>query len=149
VAKPFLFQTPAQTQDWARRFAATLERGDVIALIGPLGAGKTTFVQGLAVGLFWHGEVTSPTFALVNEYGSRKNRLYHMDMYRLSEKELHSFPLEEYYETGICIIEWADRLQSRWPDETLELRLEKVKTGRRLRVIKPSARWKKRLKDLV
>jgi len=143
------FKSPAETQAWAEKFARTLTRGDVLALIGPLGAGKTTFVQGLAKGLGLKNKVTSPTFALVNEYLSKTKNLYHMDVYRLSERELRAFPLEEYYETGICIIEWGDRLRERWPVETLALHLKPGQGSRRLTIKEITPRWRKRLADLA
>ena len=118
-----IFKTPAATQAWAKRFAAGLKPGDVVALIGPLGAGKTTFVQGLARGWKARGAISSPTFALVNEYPSPRGPMYHMDMYRLSPREIKFFPLEDYLGAGLCVIEWADRIAARLPAQTKVLRL--------------------------
>jgi len=119
----FIFSSPKETQSWAKKWAATLNVGDVLALIGPLGAGKTTLVQGLAAGWKTRACVASPTFALVNEYPSSRGPLYHMDMYRLSPKEIKFFPLEDYLGTGLCVIEWADRIVERLPKSTRALRL--------------------------
>ena len=94
-----------------------------MALIGPLGAGKTTLVQGLANGWKCGPAVSSPTFALVNEYPSPRGPMYHMDVYRLSSKELGFFPLEDYLGSGLCVMEWADRLLDRLPMGTHVLRL--------------------------
>lgn len=143
------FKSPAETQAWAKRFAPLLERGDVVALIGPLGAGKTTLMQGLAKGFGFRGKVTSPTFALVNEYRVGQRLLFHMDLYRLSERELRAFPLEEYYETGACVIEWGDRIRDRWPVETLELHLKPMPQARRLSIKGVTPRWRKRLAALA
>ena len=118
-----LFKSPAETQAWAARFAATLRVGDVVALIGPLGAGKTTFVQGFAKGWKSRAEVSSPTFALVNEYPSSRGPMYHMDMYRLSPREAKRFPVEDYWGAGVCVIEWADRIADRLPKGTRVVRL--------------------------
>jgi tRNA threonylcarbamoyl adenosine modification protein YjeE len=118
-----IFKTPAAARAWAGRFAASLSPLDTLALIGPLGAGKTTLVRGLAKGWKCAPAVTSPTFALVNEYASRRGPMYHMDVYRLSSQEAAFFPLEDYLGVGLCVIEWADRLLERLPKGTHLLRL--------------------------
>lgn len=118
-----VFKTPEATRAWAKTFAATLNLGDVLALIGPLGAGKTTLVQGLAAGWKARTPVTSPTFSLVNEYASPRGPMYHMDMYRLSSDEAKAFPLEDYWDAGLCVIEWADRVMDRLPPATRVLQL--------------------------
>lgn len=104
-------ESPEETLDWAAEFAARLQPGAVLALIGDLGAGKTCFVQGLAEGLKVSGPVNSPTYTLVNEYEGRLP-LYHMDVYRLNDpEEALDFGLNEYlYGRGVTVIEWADRL---------------------------------------
>lgn len=117
------FASPQDMQRWAGRFAKSLRPGNVVSLVGPLGAGKTTFVQGVARALGYRGDVTSPTFALANEYRARGVNVYHMDMYRLSPAELDGFPLEDYYRGGICLIEWADRVRSRLPPDVWEVNL--------------------------
>ncbi len=83
----------------------------MLALVGELGAGKTQFVKGLAVGLGYPGEVTSPTFTLIHEYHGGRLPLYHFDFYRLeSEDEALQLGLDEYLAgQGICVIEWADK----------------------------------------
>lgn len=142
----WMFDRPEDLKAFGARFAAHLRRGDVVALIGPLGAGKTTFVQGVAAGLGYRRLAVSPTFALANEYGTKEGKVYHMDMYRLSERELQVFPLEDYWQDGISLVEWADRVRERWPEETLEVHL--VPEGprvRRISIKSPSPYWKKRL----
>jgi tRNA threonylcarbamoyladenosine biosynthesis protein TsaE len=112
-------------QSWGKQLATILKPGDAVALIGDLGSGKTTLAQGIASGWGYSGEVTSPTFSVVNEYASPKGPIYHMDMYRLTRKECAVFPLEEYFDqNALCLMEWADRVQSRWPRETIEIRLK-------------------------
>jgi tRNA threonylcarbamoyladenosine biosynthesis protein TsaE len=144
------FKKPADLQAWAGRFARLLRPGDVIALIGPLGAGKTTFVQGLARELGYSRGANSPTFALANEYKTRKMNVYHMDMYRLTAEELRGFPLEDYWQGGICLIEWGDRVRDRWPAETLALHLSvSGPTRRTLRLSALTSFWKKRLASLL
>ncbi len=109
---------------WGRTFAKKLQAGDVVMLTGELGAGKTTLVQGIASGWGFKGAVQSPTFALANEYASKRGPLYHLDMYRLSAAEAIDFPLEDYVGSGICLIEWADRISERWPPRTIQIHLQ-------------------------
>jgi len=114
-------------RSWGKQLASTLKPGDTVALVGDLGSGKTTLVQGIAAGWGYTGEATSPTFSLVNEYATPKGPIYHMDMYRLTRRESAGFPLEEYFDrNALCLIEWADRVQSRWPEGTLEIRLKNL-----------------------
>jgi tRNA threonylcarbamoyladenosine biosynthesis protein TsaE len=134
-------------QTWGRELARVLKTGDVVALIGDLGAGKTTLVQGIAAGWGYTRRANSPTFALVNEYHSPRGLLLHMDMYRLSAKELTAFPLEDYLDShAACVIEWADRVHARWPKETLEIRIKTLNPmTREIEFYHPSTAWKKRL----
>jgi tRNA threonylcarbamoyladenosine biosynthesis protein TsaE len=111
-----------ETIDLGRRLGEVLEEGDVVALAGELGSGKTWFAKGLAIGLGVPRDVvvTSPSFALVNTYQGRCV-LYHIDAYRLeSLAEFRSAGLEEYFELGgVVVMEWADR----WPEIIPDLRL--------------------------
>src|SRR5262245_43719909 len=117
-----IFETPEAMQAWGDRLARFLEGGDVVALIGDLGSGRTTLTQGIDGGWGARQRANSPTFALVNEYKSRRGILQHMDLYRLSPQELESFPLEDYLDKkSATVIEWADRAQSRWPKNVLQI----------------------------
>ena len=84
MKKTVVTTSEAETRTLARRLAAGLKGGDVVCLRGPLGSGKTRFVQGLAAGLGFKGRVTSPTFTLVREYQGKKLRLYHLDLFRVA-----------------------------------------------------------------
>lgn len=99
-----------------------LKPGDVLALFGDLGAGKTTFTKGLAVGLGLEADVHSPTFTLIHEHPG-PTPLYHIDLYRLSsEEEVEYIGIDEYiYSDGVTIIEWADRMKSLLPEERLDM----------------------------
>ncbi|MFH1542312.1 MAG: tRNA (adenosine(37)-N6)-threonylcarbamoyltransferase complex ATPase subunit type 1 TsaE [bacterium] len=101
-----------QTIELGKKIGAALKPNDVIALVGPLGAGKTTLVQGIAVGLGVKDYVTSPTFILINEYQGRLP-LFHADLYRLGETaEIEDLGIEEYFSRGgVCVIEWGEKLQ--------------------------------------
>jgi tRNA threonylcarbamoyladenosine biosynthesis protein TsaE len=123
ASRTFVFDSPLAMQAWGRRFAAKLKSDDVVALMGKLGSGKTTLVQSIAAAWGYERGAISPTFALVNEYQTRRGTIFHMDMYRLSARELLTFPLEDYQGRGLCLIEWADRVRSRLPADALELRM--------------------------
>jgi tRNA threonylcarbamoyladenosine biosynthesis protein TsaE len=109
-----------QTQALGARLGARLGRGDVVACIGPLGAGKTCFLQGLARGLGVMTDVTSPTFVLVNQYRGRLP-VYHVDAYRTgSLTELVDLGLEEMlHGEGVTVVEWADKLLPLLPPRTV------------------------------
>jgi len=114
-----------ETQKWAERLSERLHAGDVITLEGDLGAGKTTFTQGLAKGLGVQGVVNSPTFTIVKEYQGRMP-LYHMDVYRM-EDEFEELGFDEYfYGEGVTVVEWASRIQSILPDEILSIRIKRL-----------------------
>ena len=126
------FQTdsPEQTYELGRRLAERLGAGDCVALVGPLGAGKTALVRGIALGLGLDDErmVSSPTFVLVQEYPARVP-VYHVDLYRLSapEAELDELGIFEMLEDGVVLIEWADRATPALPHP--RWRIEIIPTG--------------------
>ncbi len=102
--------SPEGTATIGERLGTALRAGDVVALFGDLGTGKTTLTRGIAKGLNVPNEVHSPTFTLIHEHAG-ETPLYHVDLYRLSgEDEVRQIGVEEYIEgTGVTIIEWADR----------------------------------------
>jgi len=103
---------PAETEALGETIGQAAKSGQVIALNGDLGAGKTQFVKGLARGLGIAGRVHSPTFTLVNEYGGGRLRLFHLDLYRLETREqILSAGIEEFLKPdGVSVIEWAGRI---------------------------------------
>ena len=120
--------SPAETFALGETIAATLRPGDVLALCGDLGAGKTHFVKGLAAGLGVASSVTSPTFTLIHEYPGGRLPLYHLDFYRLDiEDDALRIGFEEYLDAGgVLAIEWADKFPDLLPGHTrwLEFRVE-------------------------
>lgn len=118
---------PEATRVIAAQLAELLEPGDVLTLSGDLGAGKTTFTQGLAEGLGVEDTVNSPTFTLIREYEGRVP-LYHMDVYRLGEQaSSDDLGIEEYlYGDGVSVIEWADFIQSLLPEDYLQVMIRKL-----------------------
>lgn len=119
-----LSASEAETSAAGERLGASMEPGAVILLYGDLGAGKTAFVRGLARGLgAADDEVTSPTFTIVQEYPGRLT-LYHVDLYRLEEREVDDLGLEELVlGDGVVAIEWAERWRDR-PSDAIEVRIE-------------------------
>ncbi len=109
------------TREFGLDLARRLAPGDVVALIGDLGTGKTTLTRYIAEGLGVSEPVTSPTFTIVSEYRSGRLPVFHFDVYRLeSSEELFEIGAEEYFHAGgVCIIEWADRIADILPDETI------------------------------
>lgn len=131
------------TKELAVRLASRLVPGDVVALAGELGAGKTVFVQGMAQGLGVEEEflVTSPTFVILHEYQGRAP-LYHFDFYRLqTRQEVEGLGYEEYFDgEGVCAVEWAQRFPEIFSDRTLWVMMEiKSETRRLIELILGSA----------
>ena len=129
-------RNPEATRSFAARLARRLSGGEVLCLFGPLGAGKTTFIQGLARALGCRVAATSPSFMLVREYRTRRRApatLYHMDFYRLGSGELPNLGLEDYLSdpAGACAIEWAECALPSLPADRLELRFAYAAGGRR------------------
>lgn len=110
----------------ARELANKAEAGDIIALEGDLGTGKTTFTKAFAKALGVKENVSSPTFNIVKEYRSGKLPLYHFDVYRLSDgEELLDIGAEDYLDgDGVCVIEWADIVRDVLPDEVINISIE-------------------------
>lgn len=108
----FLSPSEDATLLWARSFAARLGPGDVVALSGDLGAGKTVVSRGIAEGLGFFGDVHSPSYALVHEYSGGRLPVFHMDLYRLAPgADWHEIGLDHYFnEGGVCLVEWSERL---------------------------------------
>src|SRR3989344_5899499 len=121
---------PSETLRIGRALGRSCRAGDVLALEGDLGSGKTLFVQGLALGLkiARPGEVRSPTFSLIHEYRGRLP-LCHADLYRLKSAETLHLGLEEYWGTGrwVTAVEWADRAQKFLPKTSLRVKFETLR----------------------
>jgi tRNA threonylcarbamoyladenosine biosynthesis protein TsaE len=121
-------------QAFGESWAASLVGGEVIALHGVFGAGKTQIVKGLARGLEYPSDVTSPTFTIVHEYLGGRLPIYHLDLYRLpDEKSAMAMGLEEYLPSnGVTIIEWPERITSLLPPQTVHWELEVVSLTERV-----------------
>ncbi len=116
----------------AQKLASLLFKGSILLLYGDLGSGKTTFTRYLVKGLGGNPyQVSSPTFTIVNEYEASL-RVYHVDLYRLSEEEVEDFPLQEYFEAeGVCVVEWPEKLNFFTPKEFFKVEFEFVDEEKR------------------
>lgn len=116
----------ADTRALGHRIAEAAEPGDVVALIGDLGTGKTALTKYIAEGLGIKGDISSPTFTIVKEYRNGRLPLYHFDVYRLgSGDELIDIGAEEMLDgDGLCVIEWADIVADVLPEDALAIRLD-------------------------
>ena len=118
--QPTKASNEAEMIDAGRAAGAGVQGGDVIALVGELGSGKTHFTKGLAAGLGCKAEITSPTFSLVHEHRGRDLQIFHFDFYRIeSAVEIISLGWDDYLDAGgICVIEWADKFPELLPPKT-------------------------------
>ena len=124
----FFSRSPEQTRRIGMRLGSALQTGDVICLQGDLGAGKTTFVQGIAKGWGSQDSVSSPTFIIVNVYRREdQSQLFHMDAYRLdSTSEAEELDIDSMLAQGPLVIEWPERINGLVPDDRLWVKLEHV-----------------------
>jgi tRNA threonylcarbamoyladenosine biosynthesis protein TsaE len=114
----FISNSPDETEGFGRRFAENLKPGDVLALTGDLGSGKTQFVKGLSVGLGATTAATSPTFTLIHEYSGGRLAIYHFDFFRVEDRQsAERLGLDDYFfGDGVSVIEWADRFPDLIPE---------------------------------
>jgi tRNA threonylcarbamoyladenosine biosynthesis protein TsaE len=129
----FISVSAAETKAAGARLAEKIQAGDVIALVGDLGAGKTQFVKGLAKGLGSTAVVTSPTFTLVHEYQGSRLPIYHFDFYRIeSLAALRAIGFDEtVFGDGVSVIEWADRFADAIPPRARWIKFEMVSDDQR------------------
>lgn len=128
--------SPGQTQSLGQKIARQLQIGDVVCLIGKLGAGKTCLIQGIAKGLKVKGYVNSPSFKLINHYQGRLP-IYHFDLYRLNSfKEIENLGYEEFlFGDGVTLIEWAEKIIQHIPKDYLKIEIFNLDNDKRKIVI--------------
>ena len=121
-----ILDTEADTRALGHSIADALEPGDVVALIGDLGTGKTALTRYIAEGLGVKEEISSPTFTIIKEYRSGRLPLYHFDVYRIGgSEEFYDIGGEELLDgSGVCIVEWADIVADALPEDSLAVRLD-------------------------
>ena len=122
----------------ANEVLAALNGRTVVAFDAPMGAGKTTLISRIAAMLGAEDKVTSPTFAIVNQYEGRDRRIYHFDMYRIERvEEALAFGSEEYLSSGdLCLVEWPEKIEPLLPDDTMVVRIEILSDSARRFVIR-------------
>ena len=117
--------SPNETEKIGEKLAQSLKGTEVIALFGGLGLGETAFTRGLCRGLGVDDGVSSPTFALVNEYSGKFN-IYHFDMYRVTTwDDLYSTGFFDYIDTGVLVIEWSENIEGALPDNALKITISR------------------------
>ncbi len=123
----FISNSVEETEGFAAVIADKIKGAAVIAMTGDLGAGKTAFVRGLAKGLGYTGEVSSPTFAIVHEYVGGRLPLYHFDMYRVEDwNSLYSTGFFDYMETeSVLAVEWSENIENALPDDLITVDIKR------------------------
>lgn len=122
----FISKSEQDTINFAENFANQLHKKDIIVLSGDLGSGKTKFVQGILKHFGLENEISSPTFTIVNEYNANICPIYHFDVYRLADiDEFYAMGGEEYFENGICLIEWGEIIEDALPSNYIKITFSK------------------------
>lgn len=122
----FTSHSSDETMEFASKLASKLHIGDVVVLSGELGAGKTKFTEGFLKYFGLDKEISSPTFNIVNEYKKDDIKIYHFDVYRLEDvDEFYAIGGEEYFSSGICIIEWGELIEESLPNDYIKISFEK------------------------
>lgn len=123
----YISKNEQDTISFARNFASKLNKGDIVILSGELGSGKTKFVQGVLEYFGLANEISSPTFTIVNEYIKDNVNIYHFDVYRLSDTdEFYAMGGDEYFQNGICFIEWGEMIEDIIPEHYIKITFKKT-----------------------
>ena len=132
----FTSYSEESTKNLAKKLASQLKQKDVVVLTGELGAGKTKFVEGFLSFFGLENEISSPTFTIVNEYQKEDLFIYHFDVYRLEDSsEFYEIGGEEYFENGICLIEWGELIEDTLPKNTIHITFKKDIQNENLRIL--------------
>ena len=132
----FISNNEKETMDFAKKLATKLHKGDVVVLSGELGSGKTKFVEGFLSNFDLQNEISSPTFNIVNEYKKENVVIYHFDVYRLADSsEFYEIGGEEFFENGICLIEWGEIIEDALPNRYLTIKFERDETSENKRIL--------------
>ena len=133
----FTSHNSSETMKFASELASTLHVGDGVVLSGELGAGKTKFTEGFLKYFGLDNQISSPTFSIVNEYKKDNIHIYHFDVYRLEDvDEFYAIGGEEYFSSGICIIEWGEIIEEALPNNYIKITFEKDISDENLRYLK-------------
>ncbi len=140
----FISKNEKATKNFAKSMASNLEKHDVIVLTGDLGSGKTKFTEGILSYFGLENEISSPTFTIVNEYKKNDISIYHFDVYRLEDSsEFYEIGGEEYFEKGICIIEWGELIEDALPKNFLHITFSRDNQNENIRILTIDTNFKK------
>lgn len=132
----FLTKSENDTKNFAKSLASHLKNKDIIVLTGDLGSGKTKFVEGILSYFGLDNEISSPTFTIVNEYQKNDVNIYHFDVYRLEDSsEFYEIGGEEYFENGICLIEWGELIKDALPKEYVHITFSRDDNDENIRIL--------------
>ena len=132
----FTTENELDTKNFAKNLATVLKEKDVLVLTGDLGSGKTKFVEGILTYFGLENEISSPTFTIVNEYQKDNINIYHFDVYRLEDSsEFYEIGGEEYFSSGICIIEWGELIEDALPADYIKISFEKDMSNENVRLL--------------
>lgn len=132
----FISKSEQSTKNFAKALASQLKSKDIIVLTGNLGSGKTKFTEGILTYFGLENEISSPTFTIVNEYNKDDINIYHFDIYRLEDSsEFYEIGGDEYFENGICIIEWGELIEDALPKDYLHITFDKDENDENIRIL--------------
>ncbi len=132
----FISNSETDTINFARNLASNLKKSDIVILTGELGSGKTKFVEGFLSFFGLENEISSPTFTIVNEYTTKNFPIYHFDVYRLEDSsQFYEIGGEEYFQKGICLIEWGEIIQDALPNKYIHITFKKDDNNENVRIL--------------
>lgn len=132
----YISHSEKDTMNFAKNLASKIKPGDIIVLNGDLGSGKTKFTEGFLEFFGLENEISSPTFTIVNEYNTNDINIFHFDVYRLSSSdEFYAIGGEDYFSSGICIIEWGNIIKDALPKDYIEIYFSKSDVDENYRVL--------------
>jgi len=132
----YISKSENDTKSFAKNLASKLQKGDIIVLTGDLGSGKTKFTEGFLSYYGLENEISSPTFTIVNEYKKENVIIYHFDVYRLeSSDDFYAIGGEEYFDNGICIIEWGELIEDVLPESYIKISFKKDNFNENIRTL--------------